>query len=334
MRAVQPAADNPADGIEQAQHKEQPQPSPCREKQRLDYLRLGASLYVPATRDDLTAVGNREKYPHLRSAIFCLEDSCCEEDLPKALKNLAEALHQLERRDGILRFVRVRNLEVLEHCLTMSDIDKLDGFVFPKVRLENCANYLKKSQAFSKNMITLETDEVFNAEAMTALCRQLLPYRDTILSLRIGGNDLMSLLGVRRDPEATIYDGPLRYTISVLVSIFKPAGFNLTAPVCEIIGNTHTLEREVPQDLHHALFGKTIIHPSHIGVVEQFYQVYEEELISAEKILAEDAPAVFQDDGRMCEKATHSSWAELILLRAKIYGIRGVTSRKKTKNRS
>ena len=44
------------------------------------HLQLGASLYVPATRDDLPAIAAGRKFPQLRSVIFCLEDAIREED--------------------------------------------------------------------------------------------------------------------------------------------------------------------------------------------------------------------------------------------------------------
>jgi len=78
---------------------------------------------------------------------------------------------------------------------------------------------------------TLETHEVFDANEMKKLRNFLSSdkIRPRILSLRIGGNDLLNLLSLRRSCNRTIYDSPLREIISILVRTFKPYGFNLTA---------------------------------------------------------------------------------------------------------
>ena len=73
---------------------------------KMKFVRLGASLYVPASRNDLVAIANRTKYPQLRSVIFCTEDSLKEKDVPAALDNLAETLRVLEANDRLLRFIR------------------------------------------------------------------------------------------------------------------------------------------------------------------------------------------------------------------------------------
>src|SRR4051812_10228058 len=96
------------------------------------FLQLGASLYVPATRPDLAAIGNRQKYPSLRSVIFCTEDAIRDRDVPQALANLEKTLLALEPVP-LLRFVRPRSPAVLDSLLGMSGIEKLSGFVFPKL---------------------------------------------------------------------------------------------------------------------------------------------------------------------------------------------------------
>ena len=62
----------------------------------MSFMQLGASLYVPATRADLTAIGNHVKYPGLRSVIFCTEDAIRPDDVPRALNNLEAALRRFE----------------------------------------------------------------------------------------------------------------------------------------------------------------------------------------------------------------------------------------------
>ena len=289
------------------------------------FLQLGASLYVPATRDDLVSIANRRKYPFLRSVIFCTEDAIHAADVRRALENLQGLLRQLEP-NGLLRFVRVRNPLVLHALLHMDGVERLSGFVLPKVTRHNLEQFLP---AFTSPhpfeiMLTLETAEVFDSQEMTALRRELMQpvYRERVLSLRIGGNDLLNLLGLRRPRGRTIYRTPLGTVISQLVTAFRPHGFNLTGPVFEYLDQGKVLSRETSDDLAHGLFGKTAIHPRQVPLIESAYRVKAGELQIAERILADDAPAVFRQSGAMCEPATHRRWALLIRERARLYGIR------------
>ncbi len=290
------------------------------------FLELGASLYVPATRPDLAALANRRKYPFLRSVIFCTEDAVAEKDVPRALSNLEHMLRSLEPA-GLLRFVRVRSPRILCAMLQMDGVDALTGFVLPKVTRHNLEEYFDAFRPLDPFdvMLTLETIDVFDPRAMAEM-RDLLirePFRRRILSLRIGGNDLFNLLGMRRPRGRTVYQTPLGVTIDQLVTTFRPHNLNLTAPVFEYINSRRVLEREVRHDLAHGLFGKTAIHPNQVRAIEANYAVAAADMQVAEEILAHAAPPVFRFQGAMCEPATHRRWASLIAERARIYGVVG-----------
>jgi len=291
----------------------------------MNHLRLGASLYVPGNRNNLVEIANRQKYPELRSVIFCTEDSVRAADIPFVMENLENALVRMHSNVDLMRFIRVRSPEILARCLQMKCITKIDGFVLPKVTSTNIEAYMnqfRREDPFSV-MITLETPEAFDYSAMIYLRSMLLSpiYHSRILSIRIGGNDLLNYLGIRRSIDHTIYDTPLSYAISMLVSIFKPYSFNLTAPVCDYIDTFDLLNRECVLDLTHGLFGKTAIHPVQVPVIERNYRVSIEDLAMAEAILNPSMPAVFRMHNAMCEPATHINWAHHIIGRAKIYGV-------------
>jgi citrate lyase beta subunit len=291
----------------------------------LMFLRLGASLYVPANREYLTEIANGEKYSRLRSVIFCTEDSVNSSELPFVLRNLEVMLTQMASGGRLMRFIRVRSPEVLAQCLQMNGIQKIDGFVLPKVTTNNLESYMgqfRREDSFMV-MVTLETQEAFDYSAMLSMRAKLLHPQcfKRVLSLRIGGNDLLSHLGIRRVRQYTIYDTPLSYTISMLVSIFRPYGFNLTAPVCDYLNASEMLRRECRLDLAHGLFGKTAIHPEQVPVIEEQYMVSPEDLEMAKAMLDPQMPAVFRLHDSMCEPATHADWAEQIIARADIYGI-------------
>lgn len=293
-------------------------------------LRLGASLYVPCTRKDIPAVARGEKIPGLRSAIFCLEDAVREDELEEALENLEAALAKMEPNERMLRFVRVRNERVLSRVLGMAGVGQLDGFVIPKATAENLGDYMRQigqaSQALGKKlwaMPTLETQEAFDPAKLREM-RDLaleMGWDKSILSFRVGGNDLMSLLGVRRSRSRTIYDSPLAPTLANIVATFKPYGFNVTAPVFELLDSRELLASEVERDLEFGFVGKTAIHPDQIPLIESRYQAFADDLETAKKILDKDAPAVFRCQGAMCEPTTHIRWANAIVERSRVYGI-------------
>jgi citrate lyase beta subunit len=284
----------------------------------LNAHRLGASLYVPATHRDLLDIANGRKWPKLRSVIFCTEDAVAPEALESALENLGACLEHMSAACPLPRFVRVRNPDILERILSLPGVDKLDGFVFPKVDRHTVDRYMAPIRnTHYLAMPILETKDAFDAQKMIALRDHLLDqgYQNRILALRIGGNDLLSILGIRRPRDMTIYRTPLGHTIAQLVTVFKPHGFKLTAPVFEHIDRPDILQAEVSEDIAHGLCGKTAIHPSQVPLIEAGYRIAPSDLEAARRILAEHR-AVFQFAGSMCEVATHGPWARHIIEQA------------------
>lgn len=301
----------------------------------MNHLNLGASLYVPATRTDLEDIARGTKLGQVRSLIVCLEDSVSDNDLEGAIANLGTMLASMNRdkltgRGERLLFARPRNVQVLRRMLVLPGIELLQGFVIPKATADSLPEYLDAlahagTAGHFSLMPTLETKEAFDMAQMTRLRDILLrpDVKDTVLALRIGGNDLLNVLGVRRSRHRTLYESPIAHVIAQLVSVFKPWGFALTSPVCEILYDHEVLERELAQDLEHGLCGKTAIHPDQVSIIEGFYRPAEQDVRMATAILAEGAPAVFNMCGTMCEVATHRHWASDILARSRIYGVYG-----------
>jgi citrate lyase beta subunit len=284
---------------------------------------MGASLYVPATHKYLMAVADGEHLPEARSLIFCTEDSVADRDLSWALFNLSVVLNNMRAPARADRFVRVRNPEVMARVLAMPGSEKLTGFVIPKATSANFDTYFRQVRDTDHMLMpTLETAEVFDDAEMRQF-RQVLEapgVRSRILALRIGGNDLLALLGLRRPRGMTIYRTPLGPVIARLATTFRPYGFVLTAPVFEHLDLPELLDQEVMEDLAHGMIGKTAIHPSQIGPIEQHYRVKPNDLSAARAILDIDAPAVFKMHDSMCEVATHRAWAQRVLDQSDVFG--------------
>lgn len=288
---------------------------------------LGGTLYMPATREDLVEAVLFNKIYGLRSLVICLEDAVAEKDVQQARVNLASIISTMNQvgtsENSPLVFIRPRDVNMAEELVKTLDLHLVAGFVLPKFNMENLQQwYTAIGHTHLCWMPTLETADVFDAISMRELAEALDVggIREKILVLRIGGNDLMNVLGIRRSRCETLYEGPLGYVIKMLVSTFASLGFALTAPVCEVIDTPELLERELRQDIVHGLVGKTAIHPNQIAVIHRALAIESADYQDALRILNSEQ-AVFKNNGAMCEPATHRRWALNILTRARIYGV-------------
>ncbi len=287
---------------------------------------LGATLYLPAIRDDLIGDIGRAQQAGARSLVLCLEDSLRSDEVEHALANLRQLLARNAQSanpgGGPAMFIRPRNPAMLAHIAMMPGIGAVTGFVLPKITADSLPRYLAllEGQPFLL-MPTLETREALDPIEMRRLRDQLMAIQDRVLALRIGGNDLLQLLGTRRSPHRTAYDGPLGSIIHQLAAGFIPWGFAMSAPVFENFGNDALLLAEVERDLEAGLITKTAIHPGQISVIHRAYAVSPDDLAAASTVMDTQARGVYSSGRIMQEPATHRGWAERIIERARIFGI-------------
>ncbi|MCK5696642.1 MAG: HpcH/HpaI aldolase/citrate lyase family protein [Gammaproteobacteria bacterium] len=281
--------------------------------QATSYFDLGATLYTPCTHGKLSSLLQDNTFS-ARSMVLCLEDSVREDELELALNNLKISLQNFQPDIKVKRFIRPRNPLVLAEILNYDNIDKIDGFVLPKFDLHTIDLYKKvideqEHSSFSY-MPILETAQVFDKEAMIHLRQKLIHWKSHISCLRIGGNDLMNLLGIKRMKGMTTYDTPLRSILDQLIIIFRTEGFELSAPVFDMLDDVETLKKEVTMDLAYGFYAKTAIYPAHIQVIEQaFSQFIQNHAVQADSVLDDNASAVFKINGQMMEQTCHKTWA-------------------------
>ncbi len=281
------------------------------------YFDLGASLYTPCTHPKLTQLLS-SGYDGVRSMIFCLEDSVSEDDLSAALANLQTALASLNpMSNSLLRFIRPRNASVLTEILQWADTDKVHGFVLPKADLNTLPRYLDVLSSHARRrfvlMPTLESEHVLDYLALPALRKNIQKFGESIITIRIGGNDLMSLIGLKRLPGVIIYDTPLRATLDHLVLTFRPHGFELSSPVFDCVEDQQTLVREVMYDLSYGFFAKTAVHPSQVPLIEVAYTTFAAiHQAQSDSLLDNAAAPVFRFEGQMMEISCHAHWARRI----------------------
>jgi citrate lyase beta subunit len=286
-----------------------------------DAYSLGATLYMPVIHPKVETILTGEIPSPASSIVLCLEDALAENDVERGIEALKVALTKVNIPDNLRVFVRPRSLEMGYRLSNFSNITRIDGFVAPKVRAENAAAWMEIAQARGLSIMpTLETSEFFDPGRVAAV-RDILNTFDhkLVAAIRLGGNDLLGTLGLRRQRGLTSWEGPLGWVLSMCSSMFISSGYPVAAPVFDIIDDLDTLKREVERDIASGFISKTAIHPAQVAIIEDAMRPSEEEVSQATAILDKDAKAVFQIGGVMCEPSTHHNWALRILTRDRIY---------------
>ncbi len=223
---------------------------------------LGATLYVPATRDDLAATIVRRSREGVCSMVIDLEDAVADADADAALTNVVHVLDELAETEaaGLLLFVRVRSLDGISSIASRlrAGVAALTGFVVPKFTAENGATYLRAiveaSRLVGKHlyvMPVLESSTLVYRESrdteLAAIAALLRAHRDHVLAVRIGATDMCGAFGIRRDRDLTIYD--VRVVVDVIAHIVNHlgradgSGFVITGPVWEYFADHERMFR-------------------------------------------------------------------------------------------
>ncbi|MFK7893179.1 MAG: HpcH/HpaI aldolase/citrate lyase family protein [Granulosicoccus sp.] len=286
---------------------------------------LGATLYMPIVHHRVPAYLRGELAFPSTSVVLCLEDAVAEGDVERGIATLKTLLRDCPINSTTRVFVRPRSLEMAMQLSEFSGIEKIEGFVAPKIVPRTAAAWMDLAEATELQIMpTVESQEFFDPARITAL-REALDHYDKrrISAIRLGGNDLLAAMALRRQPGITSWEGPLAWILAMASSMLISAGYPVAAPVFDITDDVETLKREVAQDVAAGFISKTAIHPVQVTHILDAFRVPENEVIQARAILDEDAGAVFQIDGIMCEPSTHRAWAQRILARDKICGRHG-----------
>jgi len=286
---------------------------------------LGATLYMPIVHRRIPACLRGEAVFPAPSVVLCLEDALAEDDVAHGIATLKTLLKSWPVQLDTRVFVRPRNLEMGLQLAEFVGIDRIEGFVAPKIVPETAAAWMDLAQATDlRIMPTVESAQFFDPGRITAL-REVLDDHDRrrIAAIRLGGNDLLGAMALRRQAGITSWEGPLGWILSMASSMLISAGYPVAAPVFDIIADLETLKRETARDVAAGFVSKTAIHPAQVAHILEAFQVSDTEIEQARAILDKSARAVFQIGGVMCEPSTHSAWAQRILARSDIFGVRG-----------
>ncbi|GAA5151648.1 HpcH/HpaI aldolase/citrate lyase family protein [Nocardioides marinquilinus] len=213
---------------------------------------LGATLYIPATRDELAADVLRVAQRGATSCVICLEDAIPDSAVEFAVTHVAEQLAQLHQKPGRddlpLVFVRVRSVDQPARLVGLMGeaAAVIDGFVLPKFSAGHGPEYLAAVAGCEAVvgrrylvMPVIETPEVMYRETrvgeLLGIRSLLAEHADRVLAVRIGATDMASVFALRRPRDLTIYDvrliaGAVADVVNVLG---RPGGHAITGPVWE-----------------------------------------------------------------------------------------------------
>ena len=317
------------------------------EKDKLAYS-VGALLYSPAIQEGLAEKIAAGAYEALTSLAFCLEDSIRDDALRLAEEKLKTTLNSIKGRsieNSPLLFVRIRTPEHLKyiHAFLKDEEEILTGYILPKFDLTNAEEYKTLIETINAGrekplyfMPILESlqiaDLATRRETLLKLKKILDGVERYILNVRVGGNDLCNLFGIRRSVRHTIYDiGVVRDILSDILNVFS-RDYVVSGPVWEYFGKSTSgawaigLQAECEKDRANGFIGKTAIHPAQLPVIAHSMAVSRRDFEDAKAVLGWDSDSLGVAKGsggeRMNEVRCHLNWAKKILILAKLYGIR------------
>ena len=313
---------------------------------------IGAALYMPATRKMIAQEIIAHKYPACTTIVLDLEDAlgdlqvaAGEQNLQQTLQEIHSALtnEQLHIDTMPLLFVRVRSTQQLEEVITqLGPLQQvLTGYVLPKFSTQDGAHYLQQIKKQNElgytlyAMPILESQTILNKESrlteLLAIRTLLAQYEAIVLNVRIGSTDFCGALGIRRSIQHTVYDlATVQDCLADIMNVFlrDDSPFVLSGSVWEFFGTDDAVKgllREITLDQLNGLIGKTVIHPSHIEIVQAQYVVSHEEYSDATRILEQSNGEIGVEKSsygnKMNEMKPHFVWAKRMLLRAQAYGV-------------
>jgi len=211
---------------------------------------LGATLYIPATRDELADDVVRVAAQGVTSCVICLEDAIPDSAVEFAVTHVAEQMGRLHGRSDLpLIFVRVRTPDQPGRLAALmgESAAVIDGFVLPKFSTTRGPEFLDAiadcETTIGRRLLVMpvvETPEVMYRETrldeLLGMQRLLAKHADRVLAVRIGATDMASVFALRRPRDLTIYDVRIvAGTVADVVNVLgRPGvGHAITGPVWE-----------------------------------------------------------------------------------------------------
>lgn len=313
------------------------------------YYSVGPLLYCPASSESLAPALINQQFGTGYSLALCLEDTIQDRWVKAAEDTLIHTLtllHEEKRSAGFFLpkiFIRVRKPEQIRDLSDRLDQagELVSGFILPKFSEENADEYLKQIENANKiynrdtfAMPILESPSIIDLNdryrILYSLKKKLDDVERLVLNVRVGGNDLCHMFGIRRRVDECIHDiSPVANIFSDIITIYG-TDYVVSGPVWEYYsgdGWKTGLINELKRDRLCGFIGKTVIHPKQIEIVKEAYRVCRQDAEDAKAILNWDESSKTLVSGnpsreRMNERNTHSNWAFRTMMLAEAYGIK------------
>lgn len=317
-------------------------------KNSIIYYSVGALLYCPANKSGFPEAIRDGSFGDKYSFALCLEDTIGDSHVSEAEQEMIQSLITLHQYSSVATFympkifIRVRVAEQIDKiCANLGKaLSLVSGFIAPKFDLASADNFIKaisdiqvKYQRTFYLMPILENSAMIDLrtriDMLYTLKDKLSHIEESVLNIRVGGNDLSHAFGLRRHIDESIHSmKPIDSILTDIVSVFG-RDYIISGPVWEYYdgdGWDDGLLRELKEDLLCGFIGKTVIHPKQIEVVNNALKVSQSDYEDAKSVLNWDENSAGMVSGsvskeRMNEYKTHSNWALKTLFMAEYYGI-------------
>ena len=316
-------------------------------KELINYS-VGALLYCPANNRGIVNKLKKEEFGTKFSLAFCLEDTINDSKVEEAEEILVETIKELHETKGFYLpkiFIRVRKpSQITDLMKRFGDAREIiTGFNTPKFDESNADEYIAEVEDInidygkdkpyyimpileSPAMVDLRTRYDF----LYSMKEKLDNIEKLVLNIRVGGNDLSNVFGLRRHSFETVYDiKPVANILTDILTVFSK-DYVVSGAVWEYYNGENWdlgLANEITKDITAGFVGKTVIHPKQIDVINKSCRVLKEDYEDAKAILGWSNNADSMVSGsnlgsRMNEYKTHFNWAKRIICLAEYYGVK------------
>lgn len=315
-------------------------------KELINYS-VGALLYCPANNRGIVDKLKREEFGTKFSLAFCLEDTINDDKVEEAEEILVETIKELHKSKGYYLpkiFIRVRKPSQISDLMKrFGDArEVITGFNAPKFDESNANDYIVEITSINSRytdktyyfMPILESPAMVDLRTRYDFLYSMKEYLDSIeelvLNVRVGGNDLSNVFGLRRHSFETVYDiKPVANVLTDILTVFSQ-DYVVSGAVWEYYNGENWdlgLTNEIIKDMTAGFVGKTVIHPKQIDVINKSCRVLKEDYEDAKIILgwSDDADSMVSGSNlgsRMNEYKTHLNWAKRIICLAEYYGVK------------
>jgi citrate lyase beta subunit len=251
--------------------------------------------------------------------------------------------NQAKYKNDKMIFVRIKDigqmLKIKDIIVDNSEI--ITAIVLPKSNqelIENILDILNSWNLSSMSVIPIIESKEFlypelKEESFLKLQNTIIKNKERILSIRIGTTDILGIFGTRRSDSLTLYENDICANFIKDVVLYLNRD-EIDIPISGGVSELFDMKdekirklfmREIKLDKLNGLFGKTVIHPMQIPIVQSMCCVTYHDYKDALQIVNQNegiyGVCKSSSGQKMNEAKPHLKWAKKILKISDIYGV-------------